>query len=182
LDVETFSFPLGNRDSDLLPTHSMLIRRLPFLVAGLLCAATASAQLTEADVQLILNQAASRAQEVSPNSVIAVVDREGYVLGIWTVRGGEPTPEEIATAVSKAGTAAFLSSDQNAFTSRTAGFIIQQHFPPGVKNTAADPEAKTFPMDRLRDCARLNRALCARAGLFRRALRGDSECLWLQGG
>jgi uncharacterized protein GlcG (DUF336 family) len=139
LDVETFSFPLGNRDSDLLPTHSMLIRRLPFLVAGLLCAATASAQLTEADVQLILNQAASRAQEVSPNSVIAVVDREGYVLGIWTVRGGEPTPEEIATAVSKAGTAAFLSSDQNAFTSRTAGFIIQQHFPPGVKNTATGP-------------------------------------------
>src|SRR6187200_3190412 len=100
----------------------MLIRRLPFLVTGLLCAATASAQLTEADVQLILNQAASRAQEVSPNSVIAVVDREGDVLGIWTVRGGEPTKEEIATSVSKAGTAAFLSSDQNAYTSRTAGF------------------------------------------------------------
>jgi uncharacterized protein GlcG (DUF336 family) len=32
-----------------------------------------------------------------------------------------------------------LSSDQNAFTSRTAGFIIQQHFPPGVDNTPTGP-------------------------------------------
>jgi len=55
------------------------------------------------------------------------------------VRGGAATPGEIATAVSKAGTAAYLSSNQNAFTSRTAGFIIQQHFPPGVKNTAPGP-------------------------------------------
>ena len=117
----------------------MLIWRLPFLVAALFYAATASAQLTEDDVRLVLNQAATRAQEISPNSVIAVVDREGYVLGIWTVRGGEPSDEEIATSVSKGGTAAFLSSDQNAFTSRTAGFIIQQHFPPGVKNTPTGP-------------------------------------------
>ncbi len=71
--------------------------------------------------------------------MIAVVDREGYVLGVWVVRGGAATPGEIATAVSKAGTAAFLSSNQNAFTSRTAGFIIQQHFPPGVFNTAPGP-------------------------------------------
>ena len=46
---------------------------------------------------------------------------------------------EIAGAVSKAGTAAFLSSNANAFTSRTAGFIIQQHFPPGVRNLAPGP-------------------------------------------
>ena len=42
-------------------------------------------------------------------------------------------------AFQKQGTAAFLSSDQNAFTSRTAGFIIQQHFPPGVFNTPTGP-------------------------------------------
>ncbi len=78
-------------------------------------------------------------QQISPNSVIAVVDREGFVLGVWAVAGGEPTMPEIATCVSKAGTAAFLSSDQNAFTSRTAGFIIQQHFPPGVFNTPTGP-------------------------------------------
>jgi uncharacterized protein GlcG (DUF336 family) len=32
-----------------------------------------------------------------------------------------------------------LSSNQNAFTTRTAGWIIQQHFPPGVKNTPPGP-------------------------------------------
>src|SRR6266446_5081314 len=95
--------------------------------------------LTAADVQTIINQAVTRAMRISPNSVIAVTDREGYVLGVWVVRGGAATPGEIATAVSKAGTAAYLSSNQNAFTSRTAGFIIQQHFPPGVKNTAPGP-------------------------------------------
>ena len=95
--------------------------------------------LTIPDVQTIISQAVRRAVKISPNSVIAVVDREGYVLGVWVVRGGAATPGEIATAVSKAGTAAYLSSTQNAFTSRTAGFIIQQHFPPGVSNTAPGP-------------------------------------------
>jgi uncharacterized protein GlcG (DUF336 family) len=35
-------------------------------------------------------------------------------------------------AISKAGTAAFFSTQGNAFTTRTAGFIIQEHIPPGV--------------------------------------------------
>src|SRR6266436_6689901 len=95
--------------------------------------------LTIADVQTVINQAVTRAVQISPNSVIAVVDREGYVLGVWVVRGGAATQGELATAISKAGTAAYLSSNQNAFTSRTAGFIIQQHFPPGVRNTATGP-------------------------------------------
>jgi uncharacterized protein GlcG (DUF336 family) len=99
----------------------------------------AVAQLTAADVQQVINQAVTRAVSISGNSVIAVTDREGYVLGVWNVGGGDPSKEQIATAVSKAGTAAFLSSNQNAFTSRTAGFIIQQHFPPGVRNAAPGP-------------------------------------------
>jgi uncharacterized protein GlcG (DUF336 family) len=102
-------------------------------------ASSAFAQLTEADVRRIITQAATRAAQISPRSVIAVTDREGYVLGVWNVRGGMTSTGEIATCVSKAGTAAFLSSDQNAFTSRTAGFIIQQHFPPGVNNTPTGP-------------------------------------------
>ena len=97
------------------------------------------AQLTASDVQTIINHAVTRAAAISPNSVIAVTDREGDVLGVWVMRGGNATGPEIATAVSKAGTAAYLSSNQNAFTSRTAGFIIQQHFPPGVINTATGP-------------------------------------------
>src|ERR1700731_4767764 len=100
---------------------------------------SARAQLTAADVQNVINQAVTRAVQISPNSVIAVTDREGFVLAVWVVRGGTATFDEVATAISKAGTAAYLRSNQNAFTSRTAGFIIQQHFPPGVKNTATGP-------------------------------------------
>ena len=100
---------------------------------------SADAQLTAADVNRIIAQAVTRALAVSPNSVIAVTDREGDVLGVWVMRGGTATNPEVATAVSKAGTAAYLSSNQNAFTSRTAGFIIQQHFPPGVNNTPPGP-------------------------------------------
>ncbi len=117
----------------------MIFSRLAILLTALCWASSADAQLTADDVQKIITQAASRAAQISPNSVIAVVDREGFVLGVWNVAGGEPTIPEIATCVSKAGTAAFLSSDQNAFTSRTAGFIIQQHFPPGVFNTPTGP-------------------------------------------
>ncbi len=117
----------------------MKLRSLFILAAANFFTGSAFAQLTAADVTKVINQAVTRAVRISPNSVIAVIDREGYVLGVWVVRGGAATPGEIATAVSKAGTAAYLSSNQNAFTSRTAGFIIQQHFPPGVKNTATGP-------------------------------------------
>lgn len=117
----------------------MKLRALIALLVVSYCS-RAIAQLTASDVQTVINQAAARAAVVSPNSVIAVTDREGYVLGVWNVRGdGEPTALEIATAVSKAGTASYLSSNQNAFTSRTAGFIIQEHFPPGVRNTSPGP-------------------------------------------
>lgn len=110
-------------------------------------------QLSRDDVETILAQAASKASSINPNALIAVTDREGFVLGVWDVRGRIPNPlpafgfgriplniyGEIAGAVSRAGTAAYLSSNENAFTSRTAGFIIQQHFPPGVRNTPPGP-------------------------------------------
>src|ERR1043166_9028590 len=115
--------------------------RLSFLLAAavLLGAGAARAQLTAVDVQTIINQATTRALLISPNSVIAVTDREGNVLAVWSVSGVAPTALEISSCVSKAGTASYLSSNQNAFTSRTAGFIIQQHFPPGVRNTPPGP-------------------------------------------
>src|SRR5436853_7548177 len=118
---------------------AMKLRALLSLAAADLCASSTFAQLTAADVTGIINRAVTRAVKISKNSVIAVTDREGDVLAVWVVRGGAAGNDEIASAVSKAGTAAYLSSDQNAFTSRTAGFIIQQHFPPGVKNTAPGP-------------------------------------------
>jgi uncharacterized protein GlcG (DUF336 family) len=110
------------------------------IAAGLLFWPVAgNAQLTAVDVQTIINQAVTRAVQISPNSVIAVTDREGNVLGVWSVNGAPPSALEISSCVSKAGTASYLSSNQNAFTSRTAGFIIQQHFPPGVRNTSPGP-------------------------------------------
>jgi uncharacterized protein GlcG (DUF336 family) len=42
-------------------------------------------------------------------------------------------------AISKAGTAALFSTSGNAFTTRTAGFIIQEHFPPGVNFRSGGP-------------------------------------------
>jgi uncharacterized protein GlcG (DUF336 family) len=97
-------------------------------------------QLTYDDVELILAQAASRAAQIDPHAIIAVVDREGYVLGVWNMeKNPAPNPEFVSGAVARAGTAAFLSSNQNAFTSRTAGFIIQQHFPPLVRDTSNGP-------------------------------------------
>lgn len=117
-------------------------RLLLILVGALFAAARASAdtQLTQSDVQLIIAQAVTRAAVVDKEAIIAVVDREGYVLGVWDMAGNpNPDTQFLSGAIARAETAAFLSSDQNAFTSRTAGYIIQQHFPPFVENASNGP-------------------------------------------
>jgi uncharacterized protein GlcG (DUF336 family) len=113
-------------------------------------------QLTEDDVKLIIEQATTKASRINPDAVIAVSDREGFILAVWDAKGRLPRvlpPFDVtlndeknirlyslvAAAITRASTAAFLSSNQNAFTTRTAGFIIQQHFPPGVRNTGNGP-------------------------------------------
>ena len=117
-----------------------MLRRLFQLLGALaaLGAASAHAQMTSAEVARVITQAVSRAQQITPNAVIAVVDREGFILGVWSVNGA-PDANDVLDAITKAGTAAFLSSDQHAFTSRTAGFIVQQHFPPGFRNRPNGP-------------------------------------------
>jgi uncharacterized protein GlcG (DUF336 family) len=111
----------------------------------LLAAFTASAQLTFSDVQSVIAQAVTRSVALtnSPlrtNAVIAVTDREGWVLGVWVLNTNSSSADPlVAEAIAKAGTAAFLSSGQNAFSSRTAGFIVQQHFPPGIANKPPGP-------------------------------------------
>jgi uncharacterized protein GlcG (DUF336 family) len=94
------------------------------------------------DLQRVAQQAADRAMERFPRSVIAIVDRDGRELALFRANG-EPasdiTVDERFRAVSKAGTAAFLSSNEQAFTPRTALFIIQQNFPPGVRNRPTGP-------------------------------------------
>jgi len=109
------------------------------VLAGWLGALPVHAQMAVADVSAVIAQATTRAAQVSPNSVIAVVDREGYVLGVWSANGATPATDIEANAIAKAGTAAFLSSSQHAFSSRTAGYIVQQDYPPGVVNKSTGP-------------------------------------------
>jgi uncharacterized protein GlcG (DUF336 family) len=105
--------------------------------------------LTTADVEKIMAQAITEASARNLPSVIAVVDRVGNVLGVFTMTGARPTltiPSpasgqnfdiqgltiipSAAGAIAKAVTGAYLSSGGNAFTTRTASQIVQEHFPP----------------------------------------------------
>jgi uncharacterized protein GlcG (DUF336 family) len=117
---------------------------------------TVATNLVQTDVQTILQQAASSAAGLGRAVNIIVTDREGNMLGslampgapaTTTVRsvgrlgqgleGGVVSSADAATA--KAATAAFFSTTGNAFTTRTAGFIIQEHFPPGISFRAGGP-------------------------------------------
>src|SRR5205809_3284883 len=99
--------------------------------------------LSSNDVATVISQAVTRANYfvtngTAMNGVVAVVDREGFVLGVWSLHSN-PDQLEVIDAITKAGTAAFLSSGQQAFSSRTAGFIVQQNFPPGIQNRPSGP-------------------------------------------
>ena len=124
--------------------------------------------LTTSDVQTIIAQAVSAAAQLGHPVTVAVTDKEGNVLGVFKMtgapaitqfRGGGPGPSQVPSpitgfvpigldgtivparlaAISKAGTASLFSTRGNAFTSRTAGFIIQEHFPPGVDFRSGGP-------------------------------------------
>lgn len=117
--------------------------RIGLLLILWLAAASAHAQMTSNEVVTVIRQALTRANSLytnhlATNAVIAVVDREGFVLGVRSLLTNA-SPLDIIDAITKGGTAAFLSSRGEAFTSRTAGFIVQQHFPPGIANTANGP-------------------------------------------
>src|SRR5207245_10009525 len=112
--------------------------------------------LTAAEVQTIIAQSVSAAASINRNVTVAVVDREVNVLGVFRMTGaagtttirsvgtagkgleGTVVPSDLA-AISKAGTGALFSTSGNAFSTRTAGFIIQEHFPPGVSFRAGGP-------------------------------------------
>jgi hypothetical protein len=105
--------------------------------------------LSVADVQQILAQAIAEARARNLPVVIAVVDRPGNVLAVYSMAGARPTTitrpgptgvntdaqgltvPAVAAAISKAITGAYLSSSGgNSFSTRTASQIVQQHFPP----------------------------------------------------
>lgn len=120
--------------------------------------ATAQSLLSVADVQTVIAQAAAEAQAQGKPAVIAVVDRVGNVLAVYKMNGAPglvtitsqrnpavvgglenlQVPSELA-AIAKAVTGAYLSSEGNAFSSRTASQIVQQHFNPGDFGTPSGP-------------------------------------------
>src|SRR3954469_18095987 len=97
-----------------------------------------SAALSDTDVQTVLAQAGAQAL---PGQAAAVVDREGTVLGVFVRAGINPAEQSviIGLAIQRARTAAFFESEQDAFTTRTARFIIQNHFPQPVRKTPGGP-------------------------------------------
>ncbi|NML08495.1 heme-binding protein [Sphingomonas sp. G-3-2-10] len=104
--------------------------------------------LSVADVQNVIARAAAEANQRGRPAVIAVSDRVGNILAIFRMTGAPASattsaapngasidaqnltiPAE-AGAIAKALTGAYLSSGGNAFSTRTASMIVQQHFPP----------------------------------------------------
>jgi uncharacterized protein GlcG (DUF336 family) len=112
--------------------------------------------IASSEVETLIAQAVSAAAALNRPVTVAVVDREANVLGVFrmtgapastVIRGGGTSgrgleglsvPSTLA-AISKAGTAAIFSTTGNAFTTRTASFIIQEHIPPGVDNRPGGP-------------------------------------------
>jgi len=110
-------------------------------------------RLQTGDVERIIAQAVGEARARNADATIAVVDRVGNVLGLFRMNGADGTVTITSTpnstpgvdggledvdiipatlaAISKAVTGAYLSSEGNAFTTRTASQIIQAHFNPG---------------------------------------------------
>jgi uncharacterized protein GlcG (DUF336 family) len=110
-----------------------------------------SESLTAREVQGLLAQAASQAL---PTQVIVITDREGVVLGSFRMRKAKPANVStfnrvLSKAIARARTAALFESTGEAFTTRTARFIIQDHFPHPVQNTPGGPlygvEFSTLP-------------------------------------
>lgn len=144
---------------NIMRISSARLLSFPFamLFAIALCSHQVAAQsLTIADVQTLISQSVSAAVQLNRLVTVAVTDREGNVLGVFVMTGANSMTQirsfgangqglegqnvlASAAAISKAGTAALFSTSGNAFTTRTAGFIIQEHFPPGVDFRAGGP-------------------------------------------
>ena len=108
--------------------------------------------LSEAEVESVIARAVAEARAYNAAATIAVVDRVGNVLAVFRMTGAATAvaiddgitrndtavtgldrlavvPDALA-AIAKAVTGAYLSTRGNAFSTRTAGQIIQEHFNP----------------------------------------------------
>ncbi|MFM1848566.1 MAG: hypothetical protein RL417_2040, partial [Pseudomonadota bacterium] len=112
--------------------------------------------LTADDVRTIIANGVQGAESLGTAATFAVVDRVGNVLAVYQMAGapqganingqigaaggleGLTVPAALA-AISKAGTGAYLSSQGNAFSTRTASQIIQENFNPQERNQPGGP-------------------------------------------
>lgn len=98
--------------------------------------------LTAQDVARLTAQAVNVAVTMNELIVVGITDREGNVLGRFAMTGAtiaQPATQPVLGELAKARTAAYLSSNQHAFTPLTACFITRSHFPPPAPNTPAGP-------------------------------------------
>jgi uncharacterized protein GlcG (DUF336 family) len=116
--------------------------------AGQVFAVPAAESLSVAEVGAIIAQAAAEARARGAAATIAVTDRVGNVLAVFAMPGAAATARipaapdgtsrdaqgltipSAGAAIAKAVTGAYLSSSGNAFSTRTASMIVQEHFPP----------------------------------------------------
>ena len=144
----------GSGSGGQTPTPNATATATPTPTPGSPFVAPAQEALTTAEVGRIIAQAVAEAQARGLPSFIAVTDRVGNVLGVFRMNGARDTavvsrkrigadlpagqifglqgaevPAQLP-AIAKAVTGAYLSSSGNAFTSRTASQIVQEHFPP----------------------------------------------------
>lgn len=140
--------------------HKLLVRKYEFfacLMMLLLSGFTVHPQsLTVTDVQTVIAQAVSKAVALNQRVTVSVTDKEGNLLGTFAMTGAAANTRirsvgrsgqglenvsvpSSAASNSKAGTAGIFSTGGNAFTTRTASFIIQEHFPPGIDNRPGGP-------------------------------------------
>ncbi|HMW01183.1 MAG TPA: heme-binding protein, partial [Acidobacteriota bacterium] len=114
--------------------------------------------LAVSDVNRIIQQAVARALNLGVKATIAVTDREVNVLAVYRMKGANrfgrieggttPGPLELPSvpniqtefmAISKAGTGSVFQTTGNAFSPRSASFIIQENIPPGVNFSPGGP-------------------------------------------
>ena len=115
--------------------------------------------LQVADVQNVVTAAVN---SVNVDMVVAVVDRAGFVLGVFRTQNAPATAignfgqtqdaNDVAVALARTG--AFFSNDQAPLSSRTVRFISGIHFPPGVTN---QPPADLYGIENTnRGCTLIN--------------------------
>jgi len=136
------------------------LKRIKFfagiMISLFLVASVHSQSLTVSDVQTIIAQAVSKAVVMNQKVTVSVTDKEGNLLGTFAMTGTAANTlirsvgragqglENVsipssAASHSKAGTAGIFSTGGNAFTTRTASFIIQEHFPSLIDNRPGGP-------------------------------------------